>query len=104
MVVSMEVRFFLRLPIASGVVKGLLSELGLLMVLSASDSHFCSSGFSLHMFLNDKFNASNLDMVVCEKSLPYNLPMARPTSPWVKPETRYNHKIRNFLLIFHKSV
>lgn len=24
-------------------------------------------------------------MVVCEKSLPYSLPIARPTSPWVKP-------------------
>lgn len=89
-VVSMEVRFFLRLPIASGVVSGLLSELGLLMVLSASESHFCSSGFNLHIFLKDKFNASNLDMVVWEKSLPYNFPIARPTSPWVNPEEKNN--------------
>jgi hypothetical protein len=40
------------------------------------------------MFLNDRFKASNLDMVVCEKSLPYILPIARPTSPWVYPERR----------------
>ncbi len=86
-VVSMDVRFLRLLPMASGVVKGLLRALGLLIVLSASDSHFCSKGFSLHIFLNDRFNASNLDMVVWEKSLPYNFPMAIPTSPWVKPKT-----------------
>lgn len=55
------------------------------MLLSASSSHFCSNGFSLHIFLKLKFSASNRDMVVCEKSLPYNLPIARPTSPCVKP-------------------
>ena len=38
--------------------------------LSASSSHFCKSGFSLHMFLNDRLSASNRDIVVCEKSLP----------------------------------
>lgn len=43
---------------------------GFEMVLSASSSHFCSNGFSLHIFLKLKFSASNLDMVVCEKSLP----------------------------------
>ena len=53
--------------------------------LSASSSHFCSSGFSLHMFLNDRLSASNRDMVVWLKSLPYSFPMAKPTSPWVKP-------------------
>lgn len=68
--VSIEVLFFLRLPIASGVVKGLFRELGLLTELSASNSHFCSNGFSLHIFLNDRFNASNLDIVVWEKSFP----------------------------------
>lgn len=58
---------------------------GFEMLLSASSSHFCSNGFSLHIFLKLKFSASNRDMVVCEKSLPYNLPIARPTSPCVKP-------------------
>lgn len=55
------------------------------MLLSASSSHFCSNGFSLHIFLKLKFSASNRDMVVCEKSLPYNFPIAKPTSPCVKP-------------------
>lgn len=68
--VSIDVLFFLRLPIASGVVKGLFSELGLLTELSASSNHFCSKGFSLHMFLNDRFSASNLEIVVWEKSFP----------------------------------
>jgi hypothetical protein len=35
----------------------------------------------LHMFLNDRLSASKRDMVVWLKSLPYSLPMARPTSP-----------------------
>ena len=48
---------------------------------SASSSHLASKGFNLHMFLKDKLRASNLEMVVCEKSLPYIFPMARPTSP-----------------------
>lgn len=69
-VVSMLVRFLRRRPIASGVVSGFVSALGLVSVLSASSSHFCNNGFSLHMFLNDKFNASNLEMVVWEKSFP----------------------------------
>lgn len=79
--VSIEVLFLRRLPMASGVVRGLASELGLARLLSASSSHFCSSGFSLHMFLNDKLSASKREIVVWEKSFPYNLPMARPTSP-----------------------
>ena len=58
---------------------------GFEMLLSASSSHFWSNGFNLHIFLKLKFKASNLDMVVWEKSLPYNLPMAKPTSPCVKP-------------------
>lgn len=85
-VVSMEVRFFLLLPMASGVARGLLCTLVLPVELSASDSHFCNNGFSLHIFLNDKFNASNLDMVVWEKSLPYSFPIAIPTSPCVYPK------------------
>ena len=68
--VSIDVLFFRRLPMASGVVKGLLRELGFAMELSASSSHFWRRGFSLHMFLNDRLRASNLDMVVCEKSFP----------------------------------
>lgn len=55
------------------------------MLLSASSNHFCSSGFSLHMFLKLRLSASNRDMVVCEKSLPYSFPIAKPTSPCVKP-------------------
>lgn len=43
---------------------------GLEMLLSASSSHFCSNGFNLHIFLKLRLRASNLDMVVCEKSLP----------------------------------
>ncbi len=58
----------------------------LFRVLSASSSHFCRRGLSLHMFLKDRLSASNLEMVVWEKSLPYILPMARPTSPCVYPE------------------
>lgn len=83
--VSIEVLFFRRLPIVSGVVRGLLSAPGLASVLSASSSHFWSKGFNLHMFLKLRFKASNRDIVVWEKSFPYNLPMARPTSPCVKP-------------------
>lgn len=60
--VSIEVLFFRRLPIASGVVSGLERELGLFKELSASSSHFCRSGFSLHMFLKERFNASNLEV------------------------------------------
>lgn len=59
--VSIDVLFFRRLPIASGVVSGFDKELGLFNVLSASSSHFCNSGFSLHMFLKERFNASNLE-------------------------------------------
>ena len=56
-----------------------------LWCLSASSNHFASSGLSLHMFLNERLRASKREMVVWEKSLPYILPMARPTSPWVYP-------------------
>lgn len=38
--VSIDVLFFRRLPIASGVVSGFERELGLLSELSASSSHF----------------------------------------------------------------
>lgn len=62
--VSIEVRFFLRLPMVSGVVRGLLKAPGFVRVLSASSSHFCRRGFSLHMFLKLKFRASNLEIVV----------------------------------------
>lgn len=58
---------------------------GFVMLLSASSSHFWSNGFSLHMFLKLRLRASKRDIVVWEKSLPYNFPMARPTSPCVKP-------------------
>lgn len=49
--------------------------------LPASLSHFSSSGFSLHMFLKLRLSASNREMVVWLKSLPYSLPIATPTSP-----------------------
>lgn len=68
--VSIDVLFFRRLPIASGVVSGFDRELGLFNELSASSSHFCNNGFSLHMFLKERFSASNLEIVVWEKSLP----------------------------------
>lgn len=83
--VSIDVLFFRRLPMVSGVVRGLLSAPGLVNVLSASSNHFCSKGLSLHIFLKLKLSASNRDIVVCEKSLPYSLPIARPTSPCVNP-------------------
>lgn len=83
--VSIDVLFFRRRPRASGEVNGLLSKAGSVTLLSASFSHFCSKGFSLHMFLKERLRASNRLMVVCEKSFPYNLPIARPTSPWVNP-------------------
>ena len=91
-VVSIDVRFFLLRPILSAADKLLQYKLLLLMELSASSNHFASKGFNLHMFLNDKFSASNREMVVCEKSLPYIFPIASPTSPWVYPKT--------YLLIF----
>lgn len=58
--VSIEVLFFRRLPMASGVVSGFEREFGLFRELSASSSHFCRRGFSLHMFLKERFSASNL--------------------------------------------
>lgn len=63
-VVSIEVRFFLLRPTASGVVCGLESALGLFRELSASSNHFCNRGFNLHMFLKDRLRASNLEIVV----------------------------------------
>ena len=33
------------------------------VVESASSSHLCKIGFNLHMFLKDKFNASNLRLI-----------------------------------------
>lgn len=85
-VVSMLVRFFRRRPMDSGVVWALVSdEWGLLSEASASSSQRCSSGFSLHIFLKLRLRASNREMVVWLKSLPYSLPIAKPTSPWVKP-------------------
>ena len=84
---SIEVRFFLRFPIKSMQACVLVRLTGVVPFTwaSASSNHFSSRGFSLHMFLNDKLRASNREIVVCEKSLPYILPMARPTSPWVYP-------------------
>lgn len=41
-----------------------------LFIRSASSSHFCRSGFSLHIFLKLRLSASKRDMVVCEKSFP----------------------------------
>lgn len=52
---------------------------------SASSSHFCSSGFNLHIFLKLKLRASKRLIVVWEKSFPYSFPMASPTSPCVNP-------------------
>ena len=86
-VVSMLVRFFLRLPESeSGVECAEVSAVGLFNEASASSSQRCNSGFNLHIFLNDKFNASKRDIVVWEKSFPYNFPIANPTSPCVNPK------------------
>ena len=90
-VVSIDVRFFLRRPMASGVACADVSAVGFASVESASSNHFWRSGFSLHIFLKDKFKASNREIVVCEKSLPYSFPIARPTSPWVKPREQYKN-------------
>ncbi len=46
-------------------------------VPSASSSHFSSSGFSLHMFLKDRFSASNL-----HNQLPVKHPEKNNTSRW----------------------
>lgn len=80
-VVSMEVRFFRRRPMLSADESELQNKLDVFKLLSASSNHFCSKGFNLHIFLNERFNASKREMVVCEKSFPYILPMAKPTSP-----------------------
>jgi len=91
--VSMLVRFFRRLLAPSGDTWDELSTLGLAVTQSASSSHFWSSGFSLHMFLKLRLSASKREIVVWLKSLPYNLPMARPTSPCVKPEIRKHRSV-----------
>ena len=83
-VVSIEVRFLRLRPSVSAALKELQyspPEELLFMELSASSNHLASKGFSLHMFLKDKFKASKREMVVWEKSFPYILPMAKPTSP-----------------------
>jgi len=64
-VVSIEVRFFLRRPMLSAEPDKLLQyKLLVLNVLSASSSHLASNGFNLHIFLKDRFKASNLEIVV----------------------------------------
>lgn len=71
---SMEVRFFLLRPCAA-----ILSMLvGLPEDESASSNHLFNKGFSLHMFLKLSCRASNLQMVVCENTLPYRVPSAQP--------------------------
>ncbi len=93
-VVSILVLFFLLLPlIDSGVEWELLKAVGLLSDASASSNHLCSNGFNLHIFLKLKFNASKREIVVWLKSLPYNLPIAKPTSPWVKPRFGFQYFI-----------
>lgn len=63
---SMEVRFFRFRPCAA-----ILSILvGLPVDESASSSHLFNSGLSLHMFLKLSCRASNLQMVVWEKTFP----------------------------------
>lgn len=59
-----------------------------------SSSHFWSRGFNLHIFLKLRFNASNLDIVVWLKSLPYNFPIVKPTSHCVKPaKLTHTHRL-----------
>lgn len=83
-VVSIEVLFLRLRPRVSAALRELQynpPEELLFIELSASSNHLANNGFNLHMFLKDRFSASNLEIVVCEKSFPYILPMARPTSP-----------------------
>ena len=81
MLTSIEVRFFRFRPWAA-----ILSmEAEVPVVESASANHFLSKGINLHMFLKLNCRASKRQMVVWEKTLPYNVPSARPTSAWVKP-------------------
>lgn len=78
---SIDVRFLRFRPWAA-----ILSiEVGDPVVESASSSHLASRGFNLHIFLNDNWSASKRQMVVCEKTFPYRVPRAKPTSAWVKP-------------------
>ncbi|KRX95057.1 hypothetical protein T4E_9044 [Trichinella pseudospiralis] len=62
-----------------------MSNVPCLQACSVSRSHFSSDGFSLHMFLKLKFNASNRLIVVCENAVLYMRPNDTPTSPCVKP-------------------
>ena len=62
-----------------------------------TSSHFAKSGFNLHIFLKERFKASNLDIVVCEKSLPYSFPIASPTSPCVYPSKNIYHTYKNIV-------
>lgn len=78
---SMLVRFFRFRPWAA--ILSMLAQVP--VVLSASCSHFCNKGFSLHIFLKLSCRASNLQIVVWEKTFPYKVPSASPTSAWVKP-------------------
>ena len=81
MLTSIEVRFFRFRPWAA-----ILSmEAEVPVVESASANHFLSKGINLHIFLKLNCRASKRQMVVWEKTLPYNVPSARPTSAWVKP-------------------
>lgn len=78
---SILVLFFLFLPCAA-----ILSmDVGDPVVESASSSHFCNRGLSLHMFLKLSCNASNRQIVVWEKTFPYRVPSAKPTSACVNP-------------------
>ena len=92
--VSMLVRFLRRLATPSGSCPSDNDD-GVCCMESASSSHFWSSGFSLHMFLKLRLSASKREMVVWLKSLPYSLPIARPTSPWVKPAREKNKNKKN---------
>ena len=78
---SILVRFFRFLPWAA--ILSMLAHVP--VVLSASWSHFCNKGFSLHIFLKLSCRASNLQIVVWEKTFPYKVPSASPTSACVKP-------------------
>lgn len=73
---SIEVRFLRLRPCAA--ILSMLAEVP--VVESASLNHFLSSGINLHMFLKLSWRASNRQMVVCENTLPYRVPRAKPTS------------------------
>ena len=81
MLTSMEVRFFRFRPWAA--ILSMDAEVP--VVESASANHFLSKGINLHIFLKLNWRASNRQIVVWEKTLPYSVPNARPTSAWVNP-------------------